>query len=141
MVAPVGGSTGGGYVADQGSANEASQGFKDSIAGQKPETLLGMLGSGGLNAGEKQAVIDEVLKQNSQAAEQAGGSQGAGESQGSEEDEEEKLRKKLANGTITKEELEKLAGITGEPINELASKLGKGMEAQQPPVDEASEIQ
>jgi hypothetical protein len=77
-----------------------------------------------LTDAERTAIIDELAKRKSEAnkAEKAAGDTGAGE----EEDEMQKLLKKLKDGTITAEEMEKLAGMLGVDPKDLEKKKGKG---------------
>jgi hypothetical protein len=105
-------------------ASPVSPQFQTEIKGMSDQELKDKLKDPNLTDAERAAIIDELAKRKSEEnkAEKASGDTGAGE----EEDEMQKLLKKLKDGTITEEELEKLAGMLGVDPKDLEKKKGKG---------------
>jgi hypothetical protein len=123
---PTGGTPAGGAAPAGGADNQ----FKQDLKGKSEEELKGMLKDPSLTAEQKEAVLDELTNRKDAAkkAEESEGpeeTKGGGDEEGGEDD-IEKLRQKLKDGTITPEELEKLAGMLGVDPKDLEGMKGKG---------------
>jgi len=102
----------------------ASDSFKDGLKNKSNDDLINMLSKDNLSPGQREAIGKELesrLKSNQ--AEGAGGGGG-----GDEEDDVRKLLKKLQDGTISPEEMKKLAGMLGVNVDALEKVKGKGQE-------------
>ncbi|KRB99123.1 hypothetical protein [Duganella sp. Root198D2] len=104
-------------------SSQASDLFKDSLKFKSNEDLINMLGKDNLSSAARDAISHELesrLKANQ--AEKSGG--GGGE----DEDDLQKLLKKLQDGTISAEEMKKLAGMLGVSVATLEKIKDKGRE-------------
>jgi len=81
-------------------------GFKQGLQGKSSEDLMKGLLDPKTPQWQKDAIMQELLNQGAKTDEASGAGPEAG-------DEREKLLKKLMNGTISPDELKKLAGLTG----------------------------
>ncbi|RJF96899.1 hypothetical protein D3870_21225 [Noviherbaspirillum cavernae] len=88
----------------------------------KTEDLEKMIFDPNTSQGDKDAALEELMKRLQEEA-KAGGPEGAS-GEGGEESEIQKLLKKLMDGTITPEEMEKLKGLTGKSEEELKEMAG-----------------
>jgi hypothetical protein len=105
-------------------ASQASEIFKESLKNKTNEDLINMLGKDNLSPAARDAIRDELESRfKANQAEKAGGGGG-----GEEEDDLRKLLKKLQDGTISSEELKKLAGMLGVNVATLEKLKGKGHE-------------
>lgn len=106
---------------DNGAGGATDQ-YKQDLKGKDDVTLKEMLKDPKLTADQRAAILDELAMRakETEEAESPGGGGG---------DEIDELMKKLRNGTITEEEMEKLAGLLGVDVAELEKQKGKGGEA------------
>lgn len=108
-----------GNEATQGGAQiQGGQQFQDSLKTKSNEDVIKMMAQPNLGPQAQQDVLKELVSRlENQGAEGGGGAKGAGGAseagggEGSEEDELKKLLKKLKDGSITMEEMEKLLGM------------------------------
>lgn len=124
-------STGGPTPADNNvpSSSEMNA-YKEGIQGKDPKELINDLNKPGLEPWKKDAIIGELASQaqknkESQGSGGAGGADGGGDSQ----DDIQKLLKKLMDGSISPEEMQKLAGALGIKPEDLEAMKGKGGDA------------
>ncbi|MBP0597333.1 hypothetical protein J8I26_04405 [Herbaspirillum sp. LeCh32-8] len=112
----------GGSTGPLGGADTPSQsqidGFKQGLQGKSNEDLM----KGLLDPNTAQWQKDAIMQELQNRADKAGGSQGAGSGGG--EDDIQKLLKKLMDGTISDEELKKLAGLMGMKPEDLQAIKG-----------------
>ncbi|MGW8393204.1 hypothetical protein [Pseudoduganella sp. HUAS MS19] len=98
--------------------------FKESLKHKTNEDLINMLGKDNLSPAARDAISKELESRfKANQAEKSGGGGG-----GEEEDELRKLLKKLQEGTISSEEMKKLAGMLGVNVATLEKIKGKGQE-------------
>lgn len=105
-------------------------GYKEGIQGKDPKDLINDLNKPGLEPWKKDAIINELASQaqKNQASQGAGGAGGADGGGDSQED-IQKLLKKLMDGSISPEEMQKLAGMLGVKPDDLEAMKGKGSNA------------
>lgn len=108
------GSSGASNIPTAGEMDSFSSGLKNASSGD----LLNALGKPGMEPWQKDAINKELTNRASQSEQAKGG--------GESEDDIKKLLKKLQDGTISPEELQKLAGILGVDPEKLESVKGKG---------------
>jgi len=96
--------------------------FSDGLKGASTQDLLGALSKSGAEPWQKDAILKELQNRATEGSKANGDNGGAGDSQ----DDIQKLLKKLQDGTITAEELQKLAGMLGVDPNALEALKGKG---------------
>lgn len=120
-------SVGGGGFGGIPTGSEMSS-FSNTLKGAETGDLLKALGKDGMEPWQKDAIMKELENRAEKAKPEesggAGGPQGAGG--GGEEDEIKKLLKKLMKGTISPEELQKLAGALGVDPKALEGVKGGG---------------
>lgn len=105
-------------------ASQVSDIFKESLKYKSNEDLINMLGKDNLSPAAREAISHELESRfKANEAEKAGGGGG-----GEDEDDLQKLLKKLQDGTISSEELKKLAGMLGVNVATLEKIKGKGKE-------------
>ncbi|WP_147375931.1 hypothetical protein [Noviherbaspirillum cavernae] len=109
-----------GGVGGVGGFNFGGQGV--NLQDMKTEDLEKMIFDPNTSQGDKDAALEELMKRLQEEA-KAGGPEGAS-GEGGEESEIQKLLKKLMDGTITPEEMEKLKGLTGKSEEELKEMAG-----------------
>lgn len=103
------------------SASEMNS-FSDGLKGVSTNDLLGALSKPGAEPWQKDAIMKELQNRAEEGSKANGDNGGAGESS----DDIQKLLKKLQDGTITAEELQKLAGMLGVDPKALEALKGKG---------------
>ncbi|MBJ7311912.1 hypothetical protein ACFOLJ_03020 [Rugamonas sp. CCM 8940] len=110
---------------NSGSYTPADHSFTEGLKGKSNEDLQKMSKDPKLSTGEKMAVLEELAKRTGEEmkAEEAGG--GGDPAEGGS-DELAELMKKLKNGTITPEELDKLAGMMKMDPKDLEAAMGGG---------------
>lgn len=114
-----GGSTGPLGGADTPSQNQID-GFKQGLQGKSNEDLMKGLMDPNTAQWQKDAIMQELQNR----ADKSGGSQGAGGAGGGGDDDIQKLLKKLMDGSISDEELKKLAGLMGMKPEDLQAIKG-----------------
>ncbi|RZI42213.1 hypothetical protein EGT07_13395 [Herbaspirillum sp. HC18] len=95
--------------------------FKNSLKGKSEEELRGMLKDPTLSAEDKKAILEELKTRAQAKAQSAQGTQ-----EGADADELQKLLQKLEDGTISQQELQKLAGMLGMKPEDLEKLKGNG---------------
>ncbi len=104
-------------------SSQVSDLFKDSLKFKSNEDLINMLGKDNLSSAARDAISHELESRfKANQAEKSGG--GGGE----DEDDLQKLLKKLQDGTISAEEMKKLAGMLGVSVATLEKIKDKGRE-------------
>jgi len=98
--------------------------FSKAIHGADTKDLIKARDQPGMEPWQKDA-IDKELQNRAAKSDQAQGAGGSGGG-GSDPDEIAKLFKKLTDGTISQEELQKLAGMLGVKAEDLDPMKGKG---------------
>lgn len=103
----------------------STQDFSKELKNQTNEDLIKALGDPKLSPMAKELIGKELEERmNAKGAEGAGGAEGGGgEGEG---DDLKKLLKKLQDGTISSEEIKKLAGMLGVDVAKLEAVKGKG---------------
>lgn len=96
--------------------------FSDGLKNASTQDLLGALGKSGAEPWQKDAIMKELQNRAQEGSKANGDNGGAGDSP----EDIQKLLKKLQDGTITPEELQKLAGMLGVDPNALEALKGKG---------------
>ena len=105
-------------------SSQVSDLFKDSLKFKSNEDLINMLGKDNLSHAARDAISNELESRfKANQAEKSGGGGG-----GEEEDDLRKLLKKLQDGTISSEEMKKLAGMLGVSVSALEKIKDKGLE-------------
>jgi hypothetical protein len=121
--APAGGTSGG--AAAGGPTPAESKQFKDGLAKMSQDDLVNGLKDPSLEAWKKDAIALELKERQKvndpQEAQDASDALGG---EGKEDEEIKKLMKKLQDGTITAEEMEKLSKALGVPVEELKGLKG-----------------
>ncbi len=103
------------------SASEMSS-FSDGLKSASSNDLLKALNDPKMAPWQKDAIANE-LQSRAQKSNEASGGGGAG---GADDSDPQALLKKLLNGTISPEELQKLAGTLGVSTDSLEAVKGKG---------------
>ncbi|KQZ44757.1 hypothetical protein ASD58_00370 [Duganella sp. Root1480D1] len=105
-------------------SSQASDLFKESLKFKSSEDLINMLGKDNLSPAARDAISHELESRfKANQAEKSGGGGG-----GEDEDDLQRLLKKLQNGTISAEEMKKLAGMLGVSVSTLEKIKDKGHE-------------
>ncbi|SFF95203.1 hypothetical protein SAMN05518865_106252 [Duganella sp. CF458] len=104
-------------------SSQVSDLFKDSLKFKSNEDLINMLGKDNLSPAARDAISHEL--ESRFKANQAEKSGGGG---GDDEDDLQKLLKKLQDGTISADEMKKLAGMLGVSVATLEKIKDKGRE-------------
>lgn len=119
----------GNYAVESHSDAQVMKDYVDKVGKMDTKELVGELGKN-LQPWQRDAVETALVKKGKENEESKGseGTQGAGGGGGGEggEDEIKKLLKKLMEGTISNEELQKLASLTGAKEEDLKAIEGKG---------------
>ena len=104
--------------------------YSDKVNNMDTKSLVGELGKN-LEPWQRDAAEKALINKGkeNESPQGAGGSQAAGGGGGSEEDEIKKLLKKLLEGSISPEEMQKLASMTGAKVEDLQGLKGKGADA------------
>lgn len=125
------GASGAGNIPSAGEMKD----YSSKLDKMDSKELVGELGKN-LEPWQRDAVEKALINKGNESepskgggAAPAGAAPAEGGGGGGEEDEIKKLLKKLMEGTISGEEMQKLAGMTGAKVEDLQAVKGKGAEA------------